>query len=150
MTHDLPGTDSRFHESRNYLSVMTYRGEEILASHGSCKEAGCGYRAAWKSNAARDKAMWEHRALKVREARAHYFYNLFDGDQRKVGEMFQNTADRNSHRFDDWFAQVKHFELTEITREVGELVKYDYRVAYDLGRTAREAFEELLQHSKVS
>jgi len=144
--HDLPGTDPRFHESRNYLSPVKLRGEMILASHGSCKEGGCGYRSAWTTNAARDRGMWLHRAMKVREARVVYFYERFP-DNAKVGQLFLETADNNSHYYQPWLDVVNKLlkETAEVT--VADLPDYDTYLDWQVGTLALDAVNKLLAHA---
>lgn len=145
--HDLPGTDPRFHEARKYLSPVKYKGREILASHGACKETGCNYSSAWTSNKARDRGMWQHRALRVREARMLYFHEKFQGDQRKVGETFQQTADKHTHEFNSWMGLVGSFidDFADVALE--DLPDYRFRVEYDLGNSAYDVAKAALDNA---
>jgi hypothetical protein len=144
--HNLPGTDPRFHESRNYLSPVKYKGEHILAAHGSCKEQGCAYSSAWTSNRARDRGMWLHRALQVREARAKYFYERFPkpGDER-VAQLFNETADHNSHLFSVWEKLVKGFFFNLVGDDATILVPdYNYYQDYKQGNFALDTAKFLV------
>lgn len=156
MTHlihpqsELPGTDPRFHESRNYLSPVMYKGREILASHGSCKQDGCGYSSAWTSNSARDRGMWMHRALHVRELRMKYFFNLTK-DNAKSAIMFMETADKNSHTYGAWLGIMRDFFFS-LLGDDAELNVPDYKITtkYHLGVGAKDAAESLLDEvSKI-
>lgn len=149
--HDLPGTDPRFHESRNYLSPVKYRGREILGAHGSCKEEGCGYRSAWTSQRARNEGMWLHRALKVREARALYFAKLFPepGDLR-VAQLFNETADNNSHHYEPWKKLVEDLFFNLLGDDAEKVLPdFDYYKEYKDGKsaldTAKFIFEAALR-----
>lgn len=135
--HDLPGTDPRFHEPRKYLSPARVRGDEILAAHGSCKEQGCDYRSAWTTMAARDRGMWLHRALKVREARVLYFAERFGDTDPRVGQLLLETADFNSHFFAPWKQLVKDFFFNLVGDDVEVLLpEYDYYKDYKEGNAA--------------
>lgn len=151
-THDLPGTDPRFHEPRKYLSPVMIRGEEILASHGSCKEPGCGYRSAWASMAARDRGMWLHRAIKVREARMVYFIERFgerfgDRDGAKLEQLFLETADNNSHFYKPWLAIVNRLLVEAVEAGVEDLPDYDTYLDYKVGTSAVEEMNKLIAHA---
>jgi hypothetical protein len=146
--HDLPGTDSRFHEPRKYLSPMKYRGQMILASHGSCKQDSCHYSSAWTSNAARDRGMWLHRALKVREARMLYFIERFgDKDQAKLGQLFLETADNNSHFYKPWLEVVNQLMVEAVEVGVEDLPDYDTFLDYKVGTSAIDAVNKILAHA---
>lgn len=148
--HDLPGTDPRFHEPRKYLSPVMHHGEKILASFGSCKEDNCGYRGAWVTRAARDRNMWMHRALKVREARIIYFTKLFPNPlDPRPGQLFLETADHNTHFFAPWQNQVKLFYRDLTGDDRIDLPEYDFYREYQDGKfamdTARFIFEANLR-----
>lgn len=147
MTHDLPGTDPRFHESRNYLSPANVDGMMILAAHGSCKEDGCGYRGAWRSTNSRDRAMQLHRALRVREARMNYFIKLFGTDnQAKLGQLFLETTDNNSHFYQPWLDTVKHLYVALVADpEVIDLPEYDYYKDYKDGQSAKSMVDFIFE-----
>lgn len=147
MTHDLPGTDPRFHESRNYLSPVKIDGVEILAAHGSCKQDDCGYRGAWRSNQSRDRAMLLHRTLRVREARMKYFVGLFgDKNQTKLGRLFLETSDINSHFYQPWLDTVKHLYIEEIgDPEIQDLPVYDYYKDYQSGQSAKSMVNFIIE-----
>lgn len=142
--HNLPGTDPQFHEARKYLSPMTYKGREILASHGSCKQEGCGYHSAWTSNKARDLGMWKHRALKVVHARIRYFGKVAQGDVKKIGILLRETADHHTHLFEPWLQEVKVF-LNELAGVgVDDLADVNFQVEYDLGNSAYDVAKAAL------
>lgn len=148
--HDLPGTDPRFHEARKYLSPVKVRGEEILAAFGSCKEEGCNYRAAWNNSASRDRNMWLHRAMKVREARMLYFIDRFgDKDPAYLGQLFLETSDMNTHYYNPWLDVVKKLYRDLAGDKTLELPEYDYYVEYKAGKMAKDTvnfiFEAVLR-----
>lgn len=143
--HDLPGTDPRFHESRNYLSPVRLRGEDILAANGSCKETGCNYRSAWTTNGARDRGMWLHRAMKVREARVIYLTERFGKDSPQITRLINETADHNSHYFSVWEKLVKGFFFNLVGDDAGILLPdYDYYKDYKEGNFALDTAKFLV------
>jgi hypothetical protein len=143
--HNLPGTDPSFHQSRNYLSPSKHGGKEILASFGSCKEDGCGYRCGWTSNKARDLAMWKHRAFKVVEARIPYFKKIAQGDTQKVSELLRQTADKNTHLYPFWLKEVEGFFFNLAGDDAGlVLPEYNFQVEYDLGNGAYDVAKAAL------
>lgn len=148
MSHDLPGTDPRFHEARKYLTPVVYRGREILASHGACKETGCNYSSAWTSNKARDKGIWTHRAAKVVEARLVYFQKTLGFSAAQSARMLAETADKNSHTYEQWLTLTREFFLKLAGEDLDlSLPEHSYQVRYDLGHnpwdTAREVIDRL-------
>lgn len=145
--HDLPGTDPRFHESRNYLSPRMDNGREILASHGSCKEPGCGYRAAWRSNIARDKGMWKHRAEKVVAERIRYFGKRVGNDPEKIRTLVKETADKHTHTFGAWMKLIDDFTQTLAGAGVDDLPDYNFRVEYDLGNHALDVAKAVIDQA---
>jgi hypothetical protein len=147
--HDLPGTDPRFHETRNYLSPAHVRGEEILAAHGSCKEQGCGYRSAWTTMPARDRGMWLHRALKVREARMLYFGERFGNTDLRVARLFLETADNNSHYYAPWLELVNQFLMEFVEVGVEDLPDYDTFLDYRVGTSAIDTANKVIAHSQT-
>jgi hypothetical protein len=108
-SHTLPGTDPKFHEYRKYLSPMRYKGQQILASMGSCKHSGCNYSGAWSSSAAREVGMWKHRSEKVRDARLDYFLRRMKVGPDKAVELQMEFADKHSHTHRDWVQLVEGY-----------------------------------------
>lgn len=142
--NDLPGTSPNFHSSHNYLTSIRYKGREMLASHGSCRETGCNYSSAWTSNEARDRGMWKHRAEKVAEARVSYFRKLTNFNPKKAQRLLDETADHNVILFDKWMVRVQSF-LSELAGEdIPELPKGPYQVRYMRGVGAMDMAKEIL------
>lgn len=146
MPHDLPGTDSRFHEARRYLSPVKFHGRDILAAHGSCKEQGCGYSSAWVTSGARDRGMFLHRALKVREARVIYFGELFGNASPNVGRLLNETADNNSHFFAPWKELVWEFFHDLTGDPEGVMPDRNYLAEYRQGHTAMDTAKFLFEN----
>lgn len=144
MSHELPGTDPRFHETRNYMSPIILRGREILAHHGSCKQEGCGYHSAWTTRAARDRGMWTHRALRVREARTQYFNGLNLTEMQAL-RLQKETADCHSHFFSPWRAHVQTFYRELAGDDEMQLPDYDYYNDYGQGNSALSTAQFLFE-----
>jgi len=143
--HDLPGTDPRFHEHRKYLSVMKVQGVERIVSNGSCKHDGCGYSAAWATNAGRDRGMWQHRAYLVVEARIQYFKTKFQGDTKKMTRALIETVDCHTHLFAHWMKQVDEFILELAEVKSTDLPDFNFRVEYDLGSSAYDVAQAAIE-----
>lgn len=145
-SHTLPGTDPMFHQYRKYLSPMKYKGQQILASMGSCKHPGCNYSGAWSSNAAREVGMWKHRSEKVRDARLDYFLRKMRVGPDKAIELQLEFADKHSHTYENWVDLVESFirVTAGLTVDDEALPTMDYATPYHLGVGAKAMAMKIL------
>lgn len=139
-SHTLPGTDPTFHQYRKYLSPMKYKGQQILASMGSCKHPGCNYSGAWSSNAGREVGMWKHRSEKVRDARLDYFLRRLKVGPDKAIELQIEFADRHSHTYENWVELVEGYirVIAGLTADDEALPPIESITPYHLGVGAKQ------------
>lgn len=139
----LPGTDPSFHEFRKYLSPMTHKGKNILASFASCKHKACNYSSAWASNTGRELGMWRHRSEKVTEARLWYFMKLGFGPE-KARLMMSEVADKHSHTWENWEGLVNGFIRLLAGVDLEDLPAFNHQAQYHLGAGAMDCAKAAL------
>jgi hypothetical protein len=89
--------------------------------------------------------MWLHRALKVREARVLYFAERFGANDLRVGQLFEETADKNSHFFAPWKELVTMFWRHLADDLETTLPEYDYYKDYMEGNSAMDTAKFLFE-----
>lgn len=134
-----------FHQVRRYLTPMTYKGREILAHVGSCKQSKCRWSKTFANREGLTLGIWGHRRQHILERRRELAVQTFRRTPHKIEAAMDRAADNQTHTEEQWFAAViglfndreKGADL--VNRNGARMLTY-----YNIGMLAIQACQQLL------